>query len=170
MTFSFKTEPNRTANTPRQRNWGGCVSLMLSWAYHRIPLVRPDGFDARWFPLVGSVSAEQCHRREQAEAVEWTPYADPQLVGLVPPAIVEADALAAVVCPLLCFAIVEWHQVDRVVRQFGGLQHIPTRPLNIDELHRLDGRFDRGEWFSHLLGGWHEMWDARAIDNFCNDL
>ncbi|KAL4398464.1 hypothetical protein AHAS_Ahas01G0294500 [Arachis hypogaea] len=41
--------------------------------------------------------------------VEWTSYADPQLVGLVPPAIAEAEALAPVVCPLICFAIVEWH-------------------------------------------------------------
>ncbi|XP_025634379.1 protein MAIN-LIKE 1-like [Arachis hypogaea] len=35
-----------------QRNLGGCVSLMLSWAYHRIPLVQPDGLDACCFPLV----------------------------------------------------------------------------------------------------------------------
>ncbi|RYR15679.1 hypothetical protein Ahy_B04g072580 [Arachis hypogaea] len=35
-----------------QCNLGGCVSLLLSWAYHRIPLVWPDGFDARRFPLV----------------------------------------------------------------------------------------------------------------------
>ncbi|KAL4288362.1 hypothetical protein AHAS_Ahas19G0278600 [Arachis hypogaea] len=77
--------------------------------------------------------------------VEWTPYADPQLIGLVPPA--RAEAEAAVVYPLLCFPIVEWHQVDQVVRQFGGLQQIPTRPLSIDEMHRLDGRFGQGEWF-----------------------
>ncbi|KAL4344093.1 hypothetical protein AHAS_Ahas11G0143900 [Arachis hypogaea] len=43
--------------------------------------------------------------------VEWTPYPNPQLIGLVPPAIAEAEASTAVVCPLLCFAIVEWHQV-----------------------------------------------------------
>ncbi|KAL4275094.1 hypothetical protein AHAS_Ahas20G0072800 [Arachis hypogaea] len=29
-------------------------------------------------------------------------------------------------------------------------------------MHRLDGRFGRGEWFPHLLGSWHEMWDVRA--------
>ncbi|QHO06561.1 uncharacterized protein DS421_14g455760 [Arachis hypogaea] len=65
--------------------------------------------------------------------VEWTPYADTQLIGLVPLAIAEAEASAAVVCPLICFAIVEW----------------------------LDGRFGCGEWFPQLLGGWHELWDAR---------
>ncbi|XP_057719850.1 protein MAIN-LIKE 1-like [Arachis stenosperma] len=34
------------------RNLGGYVSLLLSWAYYRIPLLRPDGFDTRRFPLV----------------------------------------------------------------------------------------------------------------------
>ncbi|XP_025616954.1 protein MAIN-LIKE 1-like [Arachis hypogaea] len=77
--------------------------------------------------------------------VEWTPYADPQLIGLISPAIAEVVALVAVFCSLLCFAFIEWHQVDRVVRQFGGLQHILTRLLNIDEMHRLYGWFRRGE-------------------------
>ncbi|RYR03237.1 hypothetical protein Ahy_B06g082096 [Arachis hypogaea] len=94
--------------------------------------------------------------------VEWTLYADPQLEGLVPHVIAEADHTVAVVCPLLCFAIIEWHHVDQAVWQFGGLQHIPTRPLDIDSLHGMDGQFGRSEWFPHLLGGWHDLWDHRA--------
>ncbi|RYR76083.1 hypothetical protein Ahy_A01g000677 [Arachis hypogaea] len=35
-----------------QHNLGECVSLILFWAYHRILLVWPDGFDARRFSLV----------------------------------------------------------------------------------------------------------------------
>ncbi|KAL4316599.1 hypothetical protein AHAS_Ahas15G0301200 [Arachis hypogaea] len=126
-----------------QRNLGGCVSLMLSWAYHRISLVRPDGFDARRFPLVerwvqyrpDNATDERRLRQYRRTLngvgmlnIEWTPYADSQLFGLVAPAIAEADASAAVVYPLLCFAIVEWHQVDRVwahTELFGlGDQHL----------------------------------------------
>ncbi|RYR14834.1 hypothetical protein Ahy_B04g071538 [Arachis hypogaea] len=117
-----------------QCNLGGCVSLLLSWAYHHLPLIRPDGFETRRFLLVerwvqyrpdndrGETSLR--HYRCTLNGigmlnVEWTPYADPQLIGLVPPAIAKAELSLTVVCPLLCFAIVEWHQVYRAVRQFG---------------------------------------------------
>ena len=39
---------------------------------------------------------------------------------------------------LLCFAIVEWHQVARVLRQLGGQKYIPEVPLNINKLHHTD--------------------------------
>ncbi|QHO57019.1 Serine/threonine protein phosphatase 7 long form isogeny [Arachis hypogaea] len=146
-----------------QRNLGGCVSLMLSWAYHRIPLVRPDGFDACRFSLVerwvqyrpDNATGESRLRqyRRTLNGIEML-----NLVGLVPPAIAEADASAAVVCPLLCFAIVEWHQVDRVVHQFNGLRHIPTRPLNIDDMHRLDGRFGLDLRLSLPYMTWYLQW------------
>ncbi|RYR63246.1 hypothetical protein Ahy_A04g021048 [Arachis hypogaea] len=35
-----------------QRNLGGCISLLLSWAYLHIPLLWPVGFDTRRFLLV----------------------------------------------------------------------------------------------------------------------
>ncbi|MED6148930.1 hypothetical protein PIB30_057625 [Stylosanthes scabra] len=76
--------------------------------------------------------------------VEWTPYTDPTPQNLIPEWIHE-----------------KWHQVDRVVRQLGGLQYIPTAPLNLDEMHVRDGRFGRGEWYPTFLKGWYDMWDAR---------
>ncbi|RYR26350.1 hypothetical protein Ahy_B02g060583 [Arachis hypogaea] len=123
-----------------QYNLGGCVNLLLSWAYHHIPLLRLDGFETRRFPLVkrwieyhpDNAKGENRlrHYRLTLNGISILNmlYADQQLQGVVPPRIAEFETSAVV-----------------VVRQFGGLQHIPTRPLNIDEMYRHDGKFGRGE-------------------------
>ncbi|KAF1879624.1 hypothetical protein Lal_00033282 [Lupinus albus] len=41
---------------------------------------------------------------------------------------------------LICFATVEWHATDRVMRQFGLQQTIPQDPPNFDKLHKMDLR------------------------------
>ncbi|KAL4314608.1 hypothetical protein AHAS_Ahas15G0102100 [Arachis hypogaea] len=80
---------------------------------------------------------------------------------MVPSRVVQAEPSYVFMCPLLCFAIVGWHQMDPVVRQFGGLQHIPMMPLNIEELHRHDSRLGRVEWYPDYLRNWYEMWEAQ---------
>jgi len=37
--------------------------------------------------------------------------------------------------PLICFATMEFHHVDQMVRQFGWRQSIPPNPINVDEVH-----------------------------------
>ncbi|MED6152346.1 hypothetical protein PIB30_091046 [Stylosanthes scabra] len=83
-----------------QRNLGGCMTLLLSWAYHRIPACRPDGFEQRHFPLaerwIGYEPPRDCEEtrlrgwrrmlnRLGIADVVWTPYADSLLQPLIPP-------------------------------------------------------------------------------------
>ncbi|MED6117396.1 hypothetical protein PIB30_109643, partial [Stylosanthes scabra] len=44
----------------------------------------------------------------------------------------------------------------------GATQHIPLRPLNIDIMHRHNGRWGKGEWYPTFLQGWYDMWRDRA--------
>ncbi|RYR75582.1 hypothetical protein Ahy_A01g000138 [Arachis hypogaea] len=95
-----------------QHNLDACVSLLLSWAYYRIPLLRPDGFKTRRFSLVERGDNMLRHYRRMLNGVgilyvDWTSYTDLQLQGVVPPGIAKAKASAAVVCSLLCSAIIE---------------------------------------------------------------
>ncbi|QHO41842.1 uncharacterized protein DS421_5g149270 [Arachis hypogaea] len=55
---------------------------------------------------------------------------------------------------------IEWHQIDRVLPQFGGVQPIPHPALNIDFLMSKDGR-GGDRWFPSTLQRWHLLWDSR---------
>ena len=54
----------------------------------------------------------------------WEPYTATMMAALPPICVVGSVAWFAVV-PLICFHVVEWHQPDRVLRQFGMQQPIP---------------------------------------------
>ncbi|QHO16966.1 uncharacterized protein DS421_10g308170 [Arachis hypogaea] len=70
-------------------------------------------------------------------------------------------ALWRSVTSLIYFSVVEWHQVDRVLPQFGGVQPLPRPALNINFLMSKDGRGD-DRWFLSVLWNWHTLWETRA--------
>ncbi|QHN76594.1 uncharacterized protein DS421_19g645270 [Arachis hypogaea] len=62
---------------------------------------------------------------------------------------------------LIYFTVIEWHPVDRVLPQFGGVQGRPRAALNIDFLMSKNGR-GRDRWFSLTLQSLHIHWANKA--------
>ncbi|RZB46859.1 Serine/threonine-protein phosphatase 7 long form-like [Glycine soja] len=91
----------------------------------------------------------------------WESYTTTVMAALPPICVVGSVAWFAVV-PLTCFHVVEWHQPDRVLRQFGLQQPIPGCPSQPQNLHgiTLKGKQDEN-WF-HLLAPIIGQWNNRA--------
>ncbi|MED6112429.1 hypothetical protein PIB30_061623 [Stylosanthes scabra] len=53
--------------------------------------------------------------------------------------------------------------VDRVLRQFGGKQSLPSHPLNIDIFHKQSARND-DEWWPSRLREWFVVWNNRRAN------
>ncbi|KAH1260888.1 Protein MAIN-LIKE 1 [Glycine max] len=84
------------------------------------------------------------------------------VMSALPPICLIGSVAWCTVVPLICFHIVEWHQPDRVLRQFGMQQPIPecpSQPLNIHGL-TLKGKHDEN-WFQ-LLASMISQWNNRA--------
>ncbi|XP_016196342.1 serine/threonine-protein phosphatase 7 long form homolog [Arachis ipaensis] len=86
----------------------------------------------------------------------WMPYSSPDVLQVVHPEVLEPRhmVLWRSVTSLIYFAVIEWHQVDRVLPQFGGVQPRPQAALNIDFLMSKDGR-GGDRWFPSHLQKWH---------------
>ncbi|XP_028223632.1 uncharacterized protein LOC114405197 [Glycine soja] len=88
----------------------------------------------------------------------WEPYPSTVMSFLPPVCLVGSLAWYAVV-PLICFQVIEWHQPDRVLRQFGMQQPVPespSQPLNIHGI-TLKGKHDEnwGQLFAPMIQQWN---------------
>ncbi|RYQ88328.1 hypothetical protein Ahy_B09g095585 isoform H [Arachis hypogaea] len=123
-------------------NLAGPLQLLQSWIFWRFPMLRPPGFDAFFFPLASS-------------SVDVLAVIHPEILTE------EHSWLWRAVTNLIYFAVIEWHQVDRVFPQLGGVQHLPEPMLNIEYLHSKDGR-GGDRWFPTYYRTWHQHWDDRV--------
>ncbi|QHO52944.1 uncharacterized protein DS421_2g43560 [Arachis hypogaea] len=149
-----------------------------SWIFWRFPTLRPSGYDEISWPLVSRWSGYnpgisnkgpwvQMARMQidllQPRQFIWMPYSAVDVIQVVHPEVLEPRHTMLWRCrtSLIYFAVVEWHQVDRVLPQFGGVQPIPSPALNIDFLMSKDGR-GGDRWFPAQYPDWHLYWQERA--------
>ncbi|KAL5158850.1 Serine/threonine-protein phosphatase 7 long form [Glycine soja] len=88
----------------------------------------------------------------------WEPYPS-TVISLLPPVCLVGSLAWYVVVPLICFQVIQWHQPDRVLRQFGMQQSVPespSQPLNIHGI-TLKGKHDEnwGQLFSPMIHQWN---------------
>ncbi|QHO46656.1 uncharacterized protein DS421_6g189460 [Arachis hypogaea] len=150
-------------------SWG---STALAWLY------RPEGYEKFNWPLASRWSGYNPSGSEKGPRVQmwrlridrlhdrefiWMLYTTPDVLQVVHPEALEPRHMALwwSLTSLIYFAIIEWHQIDRVLPQFGGVQPCPNPPLNIDFLMSKDGR-GGDRWFPYQLQKWHLYWDSRA--------
>ncbi|QHN77093.1 uncharacterized protein DS421_19g649660 [Arachis hypogaea] len=134
--FPFVARPNNIGSY----SWG---TAALAWLYRcRCP------YNADWSPHYQIV---------------WEPYGSLDVLAIIHPEILteEHNRLWQAVTSLIYFAVIDWHQVDRVFPQLGGVQHLPEPALNIEYLHSKDGR-GGDRWFPTYYRTWHEHWDEQV--------
>ncbi|RYR68290.1 hypothetical protein Ahy_A03g014782 [Arachis hypogaea] len=144
---------------------------------NQVHLRWPSGFHGFGFPLasrwttylprndaVGQrvVSTRLLLDRLRVHDFVWEPYSSAEVAAVIHPKILvdEHRRLWTAITSLIYFAAIEWHQVDRVLPQFGGVQHLPQPALNINWLHAKDGR-GGDRWFPRYFQEWHRHWENR---------
>ena len=92
----------------------------------------------------------------------WRPYIADEIVECLPSDAFQNSHIWKANTALICFQIVEWHQPDRVLRQFGMQQAIPQPPMNLDEVHRVDMRGNHAENWAERHANWIRFWKKRS--------
>ncbi|CAI9117259.1 OLC1v1018610C1 [Oldenlandia corymbosa var. corymbosa] len=160
-----------------------CSHALAIWAYERIPRIRPIrknpedddhtlALGSRWrcsldFSQVAShclpAQRDQLASLRKVEDFIWQPYEGVE----IPERCTRGRDHWQSNTWLICWDVIEPHQVDRVMRQFGFKQFIPPQPMIVgfqewEKLHKY-GRTGRGgnNWELHHRE-YIEKWNNRA--------
>ncbi|KAJ9174995.1 hypothetical protein P3X46_013582 [Hevea brasiliensis] len=144
----------------------GPLFILQIWAWERFKIISPLIRDpsaphdaplgARW-SRARQITEVTTHVLQQIrynldrmgpEDITWEPYNE-ELLDELPDICIQGCPIWKAVVPLICFHIIEWHQPDRVMRQFGLAQPIPRRPMQTDELHEITLQFSESNWAHH---------------------
>ncbi|QHO35526.1 uncharacterized protein DS421_9g276190 [Arachis hypogaea] len=136
----------------------GCTGVSVG-----LQIGMPRGFDAILWPLAArwgrflSSSDEKGPRviatrhkldRLTGDDFIWMPYSSLEVIQVVHPDILRPDHTLfwKSTTALIYVASIEWHQVDRILSQLGGVQHIPEPAINIDFLLSKDDLHPSAEY------------------------
>ena len=90
----------------------------------------------------------------------WQPYSA-ELVASLPQYCRAGQGTWMARCPLILYAIVEWHHPDRVLRQFGMRQAVPDPCDTSRTLHRTDRRGHGTTDWQHRHRDYVQLWHHR---------
>ncbi|XP_058008211.1 serine/threonine-protein phosphatase 7 long form homolog [Hevea brasiliensis] len=155
----------------------GPLFILQIWAWERFKIISPSIRDpsaphdaplgARW-SRARQITEVTTHvlpqirynlDRMRPEDITWEPYSE-ELLDELPDMCIQGRPSWKTVVPLICFHIIEWHQPDRVMRQFGLAQPIPAPPMQTDELHDITLRLSESNWAHHHATYIHR-WNRR---------
>ncbi|KAH1120744.1 hypothetical protein J1N35_003904 [Gossypium stocksii] len=163
------------ATQPEKAKIGGCMLLLQSWAWYRLPFLRPQVDLPYEFPLVIWWNNPARHSgipteledirlaldQQTEEEFVWMPYANPRIQECIPVEFLANRNIWYVKVPLIVFATVEIHESNRVMRQFGCMQRIPSSPQKLDDLHNIDLRGRLEEDWSTFHQKYIDIWQRR---------
>ncbi|XP_050215413.1 serine/threonine-protein phosphatase 7 long form homolog [Mercurialis annua] len=167
-----------TMVSQNRRNIGGPLWILQLWAFERLRPFRPRlrypaitphlPLGDRW---AGPLDFRRVlHRNLDAmrlaldvlrySDIDWQPYTEDVISQLHPYFLDGAQFWRARV-PLIYYHIIEWHQPDRVMAQFGLLQPIPEPPSQLHIHHTV--QFRGSSSFQNTFSEYVAIWDSREL-------
>ncbi|XP_057733724.1 serine/threonine-protein phosphatase 7 long form homolog [Arachis stenosperma] len=130
----------------------GPITLLLAWAWLRLPYLSPIPREPHSFPLANRWRNWErgdrryrylnlAHFRKAFDELQegqfvWVAYAvDRVNPNIIPPEIYMQSVVWSATVPLVSFECIEWHATDRYMRQFGFVHEVPQQEQSLDKAH-----------------------------------
>ncbi|KAL5168042.1 Serine/threonine-protein phosphatase 7 long form [Glycine soja] len=137
---------------------GGFTLLIQLWAWERCPTWLGGELHH-----IGNDNLLEFRRKldvMKRDEFVWVPYAGHVEMNLSQVCFT-GSVLWTCIVPLICFQKVEWHQPDRVMRQFGMQQPIPGPVMQPENIHDLTLKGKEGRNWMRLMQPALNEWNSR---------